>query len=140
MATGCLIFRYPDFHWGDDLVFRGSVLRANSRPALSGYRIVWLIVLFDLPVATKPQRRAATRFRLDLLDRGFEMSQYSVYLRHCAGKEQADALVRRIEHAIPKEGKVHMIQITDKQYENIRTFRGKKREPNPKNPDQLVMF
>ena len=114
--------------------------RAESGPALSGYRIVWLIVLFDLPVATKPQRSAATRFRHDLLDEGFEMSQYSVYLRYCAGKEQADALARRIELVMPKEGKVHMIQITDKQYENIRTFRGRKREPSPRNPDQLVMF
>ena len=101
---------------------------------------MWLIVLFDLPVATKPQRSAATRFRHDLLDEGFEMSQYSVYLRHCAGKEQADALAGRIELAMPKEGKVHMIQITDRQYENIRTFRGRKREPSPRNPDQLVMF
>jgi len=108
--------------------------------ALSGYRIMWLIVLFDLPVITKPQRRAATRFRHGLLDEGFEMSQYSVYLRHCAGKEQADALARRIELIMPKEGKVHMIQITDKQYGNIQTFRGRKREPSPKNPDQLIIL
>ncbi|MDE2773171.1 MAG: CRISPR-associated endonuclease Cas2 [Gemmatimonadota bacterium] len=112
----------------------------ESQPALGGYRIVWLIVLFDLPTATKLQRKAATRFRHNLLNEGFEMSQYSVYLRHCAGKEQADALARRIELVIPKEGKVHMIQITDKQYENIRTFRGIKREPSPKNPEQLVLF
>lgn len=119
---------------------RRSKARAESGPALSGYRIVWLIVLFDLPVGTKPQRSAATRFRHDLLDEGFEMSQYSVYLRHCASKEQADSLARRIELVVPKEGKVHMIQITDKQYENIWTFRGRKREPGPRNPDQLVLF
>ena len=113
---------------------------AKRASALSGYRIVWLIVLFDLPVATKPQRSAATQFRHDLLDEGFEMSQYSVYFRHCAGKEQAEALGRRVELAMPKEGKVHMIQITDKQYENIRTFRGRKREHSLGNPDQLVMF
>ena len=114
--------------------------RRESGSALSGYRIMWLIVLFDLPVATKPQRSAATRFRHDLLDEGFEMSQYSVYLRHCVGKEQADALTGRIELAMPKEGKVHIIQITDRQYENIRTFRGRKREPSPRNPNQLVLF
>ncbi|MCY4478932.1 MAG: CRISPR-associated endonuclease Cas2 [Rhodospirillales bacterium] len=80
---------------------------AESGPALSGYRIVWLIVLFDLPVASKMQRSAATRFRHDLLDEGFEMSKYSMYLRHCAGKEQADALGRRVALAMPNEGKVH---------------------------------
>ncbi len=114
--------------------------RAESGVALSGYRIVWMIVFFDLPVATKLQRSAAARFRHDLLDEGFEMSQYSVYFRHCAGKEQAGALARRIELAIPGEGKVHVMQITDKQYENVRVFRGRKREPGPRNPDQLVMF
>lgn len=101
---------------------------------------MWLFVLFDLPVLTKKERYAATKFRQGLLDLGFEMTQYSVYMRHCAGKEQAESLVRRVEAGMPSAGKVHMLQITDKQYENIRTFRGRKREPASKNPDQLVMF
>jgi CRISPR-associated protein Cas2 len=108
--------------------------------ALSGYRIMWMFVLFDLPVGTKRERKAATRFRKDLLDLGFEMSQYSVYLKFCAGKEQADALARRIETVMPSAGKVHIVTITDKQYENIRTYRGRKREPGPKMPDQLALF
>jgi len=49
------------------------------------------------------------------------MTQYSVYLRFCAGKEQAEAHERKIEQAMPASGKVHIIAITDKQYENIRT-------------------
>ena len=77
---------------------------------------------------------------LKLLDLGFEMSQYSVYLKFCAGKEQAEALARKIEAAMPASGKVHLVQITDKQYENIRTYRGRKREPAPKNPSQLALF
>lgn len=108
--------------------------------ALSGYRIVWVFVLFDLPVGTKPERKAATKFRHSLLDLGFEMTQFSVYLKFCAGKEQAEALARRVEAAMAPSGKVHLVQITDKQYENIRTYRGKKREPSPKNPDQFALF
>lgn len=113
---------------------------APKSSALSGYRIMWLIVLFDLPVLTKPERKAANGFRHALLDLGFEMSQYSVYLRFAAGKEQADALCRQIEAAMPRSGKVHVVQITDRQYEMIRTYRGKKREPGPKNPGQLTLF
>jgi CRISP-associated protein Cas1 len=114
---------------------------ADGRPAaLSGYRIMWLVVLFDLPVGTKKERKAATRFRLKLLDLGFEMTQYSVYLRFCAGKEQAEAYERKIEQAMPASGKVHIIAITDKQYENIRTYRGRNREQSPKNPDQFVLL
>jgi CRISPR-associated protein Cas2 len=112
----------------------------GERPALSGYRIMWLVVLFDLPVGTKKERKAATRFRLKLLDLGFEMTQYSVYLRFCAGKEQAESYERKIEQAMPGAGKVHIMAITDKQYENIRTFRGRNREHSPKNPDQFALF
>lgn len=108
--------------------------------SLSGYRIMWLIVLFDLPVGTKPERKRATKFRHGLLDLGFEMSQFSVYLKCCAGKEQADAICGRVEAAMPPSGKVHIVQITDRQYELIRTYRGRKREPAPKNPDQLALF
>lgn len=113
---------------------------AGGGIALSGYRIVWLIVLFDLPVGTEAQRRAAARFRNRLLDHGFEMAQYSVYMRHYSGKEQAVSVAGRIADAIPSAGRVHMIRITDKQYENIQTFRGKNHELHRRNPDQLVMF
>ncbi|WP_244601336.1 MULTISPECIES: CRISPR-associated endonuclease Cas2 [Rhodopseudomonas] len=112
----------------------------QAPPALSGYRIMWLLVLFDLPVGTKKQRKSATGFRTKLLDLGFEMSQFSVYLRFCAGKEQAEAYARKVEQAMPSSGKIHIIGITDKQYENIRTYRGRNREQSPKNPDQYALF
>lgn len=112
----------------------------GAPPALSGYRIMWLVVLFDLPVGTKKERKAATRFRLKLLDLGFEMTQYSVYLRFCAGKEQAESYERKIEQAMPSAGKVHIMAITDKQYESIRTYRGRNRERSPKNPEQYALF
>lgn len=107
---------------------------------LSAYRIMWMFVLFDLPVGTKRERKNAAKFRLSLLDLGFEMSQFSVYLKFCAGKEQVDALARQVETAMPPSGKVHVVQITDKQYENIRTYRGRKREPAHKMREQLVLF
>lgn len=101
---------------------------------------MWMFVLFDLPVGTKKERKAAAKFRLTLLDMGFEMSQFSVYLKFTAGKAQAEALERRVEAAMPSSGKVHIVQITDKQFENVRTYRGRKREPSPMNPNQLALF
>jgi CRISPR-associated protein Cas2 len=112
----------------------------GSPPALSGYRIMWLVVLFDLPVGTKKERKAASGFRLRLLDLGFEMTQFSVYLRFCAGKEQAEAYERKIEQFMPASGKIHIMTITDKQYENIRTYRGRKREPSSESPSQFALF
>ncbi|MFM8534138.1 MAG: CRISPR-associated endonuclease Cas2 [Acidimicrobiia bacterium] len=107
---------------------------------LSGYRLMWMTVLFDLPVGTKKERKAATRFRKFLLDHGFEMSQYSVYMRFCSGKEQAERYTKDVEKAVPSTGKVHIVYITDKQYENIVSFDGRAKEPARKNPEQYVLF
>lgn len=38
---------------------------------ISGYRLMWLMVMFDLPVQTKKDRKLASKFRNDLLDLGF---------------------------------------------------------------------
>lgn len=109
-------------------------------PALSGYRMMWLYVMFDLPVGTPGERKAATRFRKFLLDEGFEMAQFSVYLRFAESKEAAETYIGRISAALPKMGKVHIVTITDKQYGNARIFTGKKSERRPQNPDQLALF
>ena len=101
---------------------------------------MWVMVLFDLPVMEPEERRAYTRFRNYLLDRGFEQAQLSVYVRHTSGKEAVDALIARIESEVPREGKVDILQFTDKQYENIVSFRGKSDRSNPKNPDQFILF
>ena len=113
---------------------------AARRPALSGYRMMWLYVMFDLPVGTRAERRAATKFRTFLLDQGFEMAQFSVYLRFAESKEAAETHIGRVRSALPEQGKVHIVTITDKQYENARIFTGINREQRGKNPDQLVLF
>lgn len=108
--------------------------------ALSGYRLMWIMVLFDLRVGTKKERKAATGFRNFLLDEGFEMAQFSVYTRFTAGKEQAEAYTRRIQGRLPPSGKVHVLYFTDKQYENMKCFRGQTAESDRKNPEQYVLF
>lgn len=110
------------------------------RPALSGYRMMWLYVMFDLPTITRGERAAATGFRNFLLDRGFEMLQFSVYIRFAESKDAAETHIARIEAALPKKGRVHIVTITDKQYANARIFVGRKRERSPGNPDQLALF
>lgn len=113
---------------------------ARQRPALSGYRMMWLYVMFDLPVGTPAERKAATKFRKFLLDDGFEMAQFSVYLRFADSRESAETHINRIGAALPKAGKVHIVTITDKQYGNARIFTGRKPEQRPKNPAQLSLF
>ena len=106
---------------------------------ISGYRVMWMLVMFDLPVVEKEERKAATAFRNYLLDEGFSMAQYSVYFRLLDGKEASTAMEARIRTRIPEKGSVHIIRITDKQYENIQVYRGKRRE-TPEKPEQLTLF
>lgn len=107
---------------------------------LSGYRLMWILVMFDQPVGTKEESRAATRFREYLFDEGFEMSQLSIYVRFYSGKEQYEANLRRIERNLPDKGDVHILRFTDRQYENIIRFNGQSRRRQRKNSGQIAMF
>ncbi len=101
---------------------------------------MWVMTLFDLPVVTKPERKRATGFRNFLLDQGFEMVQFSVYARFAPGRERAEAITRKIGTAVPQNGKVDILYFTDKQYEQIVSFRGKPGDAKPKKPEQLALF
>jgi CRISPR-associated protein Cas2 len=107
---------------------------------LNGYRLMWMMVMFDLPVHTAIQRKSATAFRGALLDDGFEMVQLSVYARFCSSKEQTDTHVKRIEAELPEGGKVDILFFTDKQYERMVSYTAGSRQASRKNPDQLAIF
>src|SRR5580692_471703 len=80
--------------------------------ALSRYRIVWLFVMFDLPVETKDQRREYTQFRNRLLKRGFTMLQYSVYAKHLPTEDAAEPLKAHVHAALPPMGQVRVLAVT----------------------------
>lgn len=107
---------------------------------LSGYRLMWILVMFDLPTDTKPQRKAATVFRNFLLDDGYERSQFSVYARFVNGKEAFAARVNRVERHLPDSGDVQILNFTDRQYRDIIHFSDQGRRKARENPQQLVMF
>ena len=106
---------------------------------LSGYKLLWMLVMFDLPVIEKEDRKAATKFRNFLLDQGFVMAQFSVYFRLISGKDRSGALERKIQNNLPEYGSVQIVSITDKQYENIKTFTGRTRKSHKKRA-QLILF
>ena len=54
----------------------------------SEYRIMWVLVLFDLPTETKKDKKAYAEFRKNLQKDGFTMFQFSIYVRHCASCDQ----------------------------------------------------
>lgn len=103
-------------------------------------RFMWLFVFFDLPVGTKGQRRAATRFRNFLIDDGFLMLQWSVYARICRGADGADKHIRRVTSCLPRSGHVRALQVTDMQYARMKLLLGERKENERVAPQQMLLL
>ena len=108
--------------------------------ALNRYKYMWIYVMFDLPTTTKKQRKDAADFRKTLVKDGFSMLQYSVYIRHCASYANTEVHIRRVKQAVPCEGIVSVLRITDRQFGDTCTFVGRKSQVPPPAPAQLELF
>lgn len=106
----------------------------------NAYRVMWVLVFFDLPTETKKERRAASQFRKKLIDDGFTMFQFSIYLRHCPSRENAKVHTKRVKSILPKQGKVCILEITDKQFEKMELFHGIEAIEIPQPVQQLELF
>ena len=107
---------------------------------ISKYRVMWILVFFDLPTETKTDRKRATGFRKALIDDGFTMFQSSIYIRHCASAANAEVHIKRVQSFLPQFGKVGILCITDKQFGDLHLYFGKKPSPLPLAGVQLELF
>ena len=106
----------------------------------SEYRIMWVLVLFDLPTETKKDKRAYADFRKNLQKDGFTMFQFSIYVRHCASSENAAVHIKRVKSFLPEYGQIGIMCITDKQFGDIELFYGKKIQMVNTPGQQLELF
>ena len=113
---------------------------AINTDRLNAYRIMWTLVMYDLPTETKKERSTAARFRKELLKDGFSMFQFSMYVRHSASSENADVHSKRVKNILPEHGKVGILQITDKQFGQMEIFYGAKPVELLNVPQQLELF
>jgi CRISPR-associated protein Cas2 len=111
-----------------------------SLDRLNQYRVMWVIVYFDLPTETKVDKRAYQDFRKSLLKDGFIMMQYSVYFRHCNSRENAEVHKRRTKNNMPDKGNIIVFEITDAQFGRMEFYNGYKRIRTKENPQQLELF
>ena len=107
---------------------------------LNEYRIMWVMVFFDLPTETKKDRKNHALFRKELMKDGFTMFQFSIYTRHCASRENADVHIKRVKKLLPPLGQVGIMCITNKQFGMIELFMGRKEMDKPELPQQLELF
>ncbi len=101
---------------------------------------MWVMVFFDLPTETKKDRKIYADFRKKLIKDGFSMFQFSIYLRHCPSRENADVHIKRVKLDLPPLGQIGILAITDKQFGDMELFYGKKPAEKQPQVQQLQLF
>lgn len=84
--------------------------------------------MFDLPVETSKQRKAYRQFRKRLINEGFLMIQYSVYVRVCVNKKSARFIEKRISTLLPETGVIQSMILTEKQYNDMHFLLGEEKK------------
>lgn len=101
---------------------------------------VWLLLMFDLPVVEREQRRAATQYRNLLLDKGFQRVQLSVYSRYLINATAAIPLIEFLKMNVPDDGFVRILQLTDRQWAGGWRLVGKDYVSPEEAPGNLMLF
>ncbi|MBN1960120.1 MAG: CRISPR-associated endonuclease Cas2 [Deltaproteobacteria bacterium] len=101
---------------------------------------MWVLVMFDLPVKSKQQRKRATKFRQYLKQDGFNMLQFSVYSRPSPSEENAIVHCNRVKAEMPTDGQVRILRFTDKQYARMECFFSRKPKDHERIPEQIELF
>jgi CRISPR-associated protein Cas2 len=101
---------------------------------------MWVLVFFDLPTETKADKKRHAKFRKNLLQDGFSMFQFSIYLRHCSSRENVAVHINRVKRFLPEYGHVGILSITDKQFGLMELFHNKSVKSKPSLSQQLEFF
>lgn len=87
-------------------------------------RIMRILVFFDLPTGTKTERKRHSQFRKFLKTTGFEMLQWSVYVRITRNHDDMEKIIKIVMKNIPPRGDIRCLTVTEQQYSNIRILLG----------------
>ncbi len=101
---------------------------------------MWCVVMFDLPVQTKKERKEATQFRNLLVKTGYSMIQFSVYGKYSPTTNSNMQIEQFIKANLPTNGEVRIFHLTDNQWAAATRFRSKKLEANEPAPEQYTLF
>ena len=89
---------------------------------------MWIMIFFDLPTETKTEKKNYSDFRKRLVRDGFTMFQFSIYIRHCASRENTSVHTSRVKKLLPPKGHIGILSVTDKQFNEIELFQEKKQK------------
>lgn len=100
-----------------------------------------MIVFFDLPVKTAEERKIANKFRKSLIKDGYSMLQLSVYSRIVRGRDALAKHQKRLLQMLPAQGNVRCLEVTEKQYANMKLLVGLPKQQEKKvDARQFLLF
>lgn len=104
------------------------------------YKIMRLFLLFDMPVLTDDEKRVYRHFREAVMDDGFMMLQYSVYVRYCQNDSDAEKHIERVKKMKPKYGNIRILKVTENQYVSMVMVQGEKTTQEKVISDEQLFF
>lgn len=88
------------------------------------FRIMRMIIMFDLPMETSKDKRNYRKFRKFLIENGYSMMQYSIYSKIILNRSVLNYQKLKIYENAPPKGYVDSLVVTEKQYVNMETIVG----------------
>ncbi len=75
-----------------------------------------IILSYDLAMQEYEDKKAYTKFRKELLRRGYIMIQYSLYMKCINASTKLDYEIKAVQKFLPIHGNVRIFTVTEKQY------------------------
>ena len=110
---------------------------------MSAFRIMWLVIMFDLPTQTKKDRKRYRWLSRYLDKEGFVRLQYSVYAKVFNSLQSANHGKKRMKEFLRtnvKKGNVRMLLFTDAQFGNIEIVVGEQSTQEESSQPSLFDF
>lgn len=109
--------------------------------SVNGWRVMWVICVYDCPMTDHEARHDYTVFRKRLLQENFVQLQNSLYVHPFPTLAVAEATIMRLRVDIPVGAQVVFFFVTDKQYGMTREFFGTTpTKKKPDMPEQVELF
>lgn len=96
--------------------------------------------MFDMPTITIEDRKNYSKFRDNLIDDGFIMIQYSIYVRICKNQDDITKHINRVKMFTPEKGNIRSLQVTEKQYEQMIMLRGIKNDDEKESNNSMIII
>lgn len=103
------------------------------------FRIMRLIVMFDLPTETSRDKKNYRKFRRFLIKNGYVMMQYSIYSKVILNRTVLNHQKIKLKQNAPEKGFVELLVVTENQYANKEVLVGHSERSNQESSIQRTI-